>query len=334
MSKRSRTLKKVRRTADGRPVTKVRTPGDILAVVPYLLGFDPVESIVVIALRGPRKQFGPVLRIDLPAVEHVDAVADYLGDTVSRHRFETLVVVLFSATSEVADPMAAAALDRLEGLGVDVVDAFRGDGRRWWSYVCTDPLCCDPAGTTYDANSTAAAASAVLAGMTKLPDRDALRAQFEPADPAERMALDTTIETLAMLGVDRLGRQALEEVVSVALRGSRPLSRQEQAQLLVTITEIPRRDQIWGQMRRSNAERHFDAWRPLMQLAPDDLVAPIGSLTAFAAWLCGRGVLASHAVERVLELSPEYSMARLIRTTLEGSLSPAAWTPEVWREAW
>ena len=46
-----------------------------------------------------------------------------------------------------------------------------------------------------------------------------------------------------------------------------------------------------------------------MQLAPDDLVAPIGSLTAFAAWLTGRGVLASHAVERVLELSPGYSMA-------------------------
>ena len=134
---------------------------------------------------GHASSSGRSLRLDLPGPEAVDAMADYLADTVSRHRFDTVLVVLFSATPERADPMAAAALARLDRLGADVVDAFRGDGRRWWPYICTDALCCDPAGTPYDANTTTAAATRCSPARRRLPDRDALRASSSrPSRPS------------------------------------------------------------------------------------------------------------------------------------------------------
>ena len=43
-------------------------PSDILAVLPYQLGFHPRDSLVVVSLHGTR--MGLVQRIDLPAAEH------------------------------------------------------------------------------------------------------------------------------------------------------------------------------------------------------------------------------------------------------------------------
>ena len=50
--------------------TRIRLggPSDILAVLPYQLGFHPRESLVVVSLHGTR--MGLVQRIDLPPPEH------------------------------------------------------------------------------------------------------------------------------------------------------------------------------------------------------------------------------------------------------------------------
>ena len=49
-------------------------PSDILAVLPYQLGFHPRESLVVVSLHGTR--MGLVQRIDLPPPEHAAAAVE------------------------------------------------------------------------------------------------------------------------------------------------------------------------------------------------------------------------------------------------------------------
>ncbi|MFD0787811.1 DUF4192 family protein, partial [Micromonospora azadirachtae] len=46
------------------PRLAVRSPADLLAAVPYLLGFHPADSVVVVAMRGRRVVFAA--RADLP----------------------------------------------------------------------------------------------------------------------------------------------------------------------------------------------------------------------------------------------------------------------------
>ena len=45
--------------------SRLEGPADIVAMVPYLLGFHPAESLVVVALTGPANGSGPCMRIDL-----------------------------------------------------------------------------------------------------------------------------------------------------------------------------------------------------------------------------------------------------------------------------
>nr|WP_305070542.1 DUF4192 family protein [Micromonospora sp. 4G55] len=51
-------------TATDRPRLTVRSPADLLAAVPYLLGFHPADSVVVVAMRAQRVVFAA--RADLP----------------------------------------------------------------------------------------------------------------------------------------------------------------------------------------------------------------------------------------------------------------------------
>ncbi len=64
-----------------------------------------------------------------------------------------------------------------------------------------------------------------------------------------------------------------------------------------------------------------------MQGTPDDLLGPVGSLAAFAAWLSGRGVLASHAAERVLQVEPDDPLALSVIRLCAASVNPAMWGP-------
>ncbi len=321
MSKKSRILRAARNelAADSRPVTKLSGPGDAIAIIPYLLGFTPTESLVVIALQGPRRRFGPCFRMDLEiGAEAVSAQADYVLALVRHHRFDPVMVFAFSARAEPADAALTAVEAQLTGAGVGVLDVIRADGSRWWSASCRDPLCCDPAGTPYDIETSRVAAEAVLAGMQRAPDRESLRAQFAPL-AGERIAAVARAASKVPRGNDPV------LLVEAALKAPHTLTVEEVAELAVAVQRVVDRDAAWSMMTRSNAGRHLELWRAVMQSVPDALLPPVGGLTAFAAWLSGNGVLASHAAERVLEVDKNYSMATRVIDALRASLNPSTW---------
>ncbi len=297
----------------------------MVAIVPYLLGFDPADSIVIIALEGPRQRFGPCARIDLvdPAVKDdaPDRTAAYLGALAELHGFDPVILIAYSNRAAVADPVMTAVLDRLGDDGVRVNDALRADGERWWSYVCSDPGCCPVTGVPYDAQASEVAAEAVLAGLSRAPNRESLRAQFIP-DRVRRDAFDaaTGLATPPVLDL-----AALRERVHAGLSDPAELEPIDEVALVRAVQEVPKRDAVWALMTRDNAMDHYALWLHLLRATPDELMAPVGGLTAFAAWLSGRGVLASHAAERVLDVHPNYSMAVLLLDACEASINPSIW---------
>jgi Domain of unknown function (DUF4192) len=103
------------------------------------------------------------------------------------------------------------------------------------------------------------------------------------------------------------------------------LTIEEVAALAAAVQHLRLRDEAWAMMSRTTADAHFELWRRVMQSVPDALLSPVGSLAAFAAWLSGHGVLASHAAERVLSVDPEYSMALLVVDALDACVHPDRW---------
>lgn len=321
MSRKSQILRAARKdlNPETRPVTKLSGPGDAIAIIPYLLGFTPTESMVVIALEGPRKRFGPCFRMDLVSnPEEVSGQGAYVRDLVRHHGFGWVLIFAFSEQREPAEAALRASHGLLLAAGVGVLDAIRADGARWWSTTCSDPLCCHPAGTPYDIDTSRVAAEAVLAGLQRAPDRESLRAQFAPLGPERRRAV-ADAATALQPGADPV------PLVNAAFDTPESLTADQVAELAVAVQQIGSRDAAWSMMTRATAARHLGVWRVVMQSVPDELLPPVGSLAAFAAWLSGNGVLASHAAERVLEIDDHYSMARLVTEALQASLNPNTW---------
>ncbi len=306
---------------DSRPTTVVKDPSEVIAIIPYLLGFDPADSIVVVALEGPRNRFGPCFRLDLAASDDAAQQAAAVVGFVTQLGCATVIVVVFGDDPGRADPVVRDVSTQLAARGITVQEALRADGQRWWSYTCCDPDCCSPDGTPYDISTSRVAAEAVVAGLQRLPSRDSLRLQLEPL-PVRRSAVNRLRSEREVVAPTEA---ELVRILDKGVGDARSLSDMDLLSVATGVQQLALRDLAWMQMSRDNADSHFAVWSQVMRCVPDDLLAPVGSLTAFAAWLNGSGVLASHAVDRVLAVYPRYSMALLIGRILQSGINPSRW---------
>jgi hypothetical protein len=311
---------------DPPPVATIRRPTDAIAMIPYLLGFEPSESIVVVSLMGSRQRFGPIVRSDLDAIPELQSIARRLAGAAAPDECEDALIVAFSLHPEIADDAVRTVRESLEAAGICVVEAVRADGARWWSYTC-DRGCCPPDGTPYDPTASPAAALAVAMGMGKADSRDALAQQFAPrSDPEQAMVNDAARRARVTLSVhgDDDRSAAVDDLVWLAL-GRPDLDSTTVAMLLGAVQDLRARDAVWSLMTRDDAAEHFELWRQVMRAADDDLMAPAGTLCAFAAWLSGQGAVAATAAAAVARVSPHYSFLALIVDILHSGMGPAAW---------
>ncbi|MGC4806502.1 DUF4192 domain-containing protein [Micromonospora sp. DT233] len=315
------------------PRLSVRSPADLIAAVPYLLGFHPTDSVVVVAMRGRRIVFAA--RADLP-VAGTDplAPATHLAGVIAQQGAESVTVLGYGEASRVT-PAIDAVRASLATAGLSVLDALRVTDGRYWSYLCDEPACCPPEGTPYDTGASEVSAAAVFAGQVALPDRAALTAQVAPfggpAQVAMRKAVVRAEQRLAtLLGEaapadpldDRALRRAGTRAVREAMRrrGER-LTDDQVAWLTLLLTHLPIRDHAWE--RTDGRDRDIALWTDVLRRTERDLIAAPGSLLAFAAWRAGQGALASVALERVLAAHPTYSLALLLDDLLRRGVPPS-----------
>lgn len=133
-------------STDASTVT-VTSPTDLVAAVPYLIGFHPSDSVVIMAFRGARLEFAA--RHDLPLrPERAGSLARHLATVVARQGMSRIAVICYG-TIAAADPMWYAVRDAADARGLQVLEALRVAGGRWWSYTCTNLGCCPSDGTPF-----------------------------------------------------------------------------------------------------------------------------------------------------------------------------------------
>jgi len=222
-----------------RPVARLTSPGEIVAVVPVLCGFPPQESLVVVSLRGPRKRVGLTMRFDL---EHlgVDGLADEVAARLEHDvATQALLLVWTQSADTTAGLVHAAEVAELtatvEGRGVVVQEALLVRAGRWWSYGCGGD-CCPAHGTPVPSAPSRAVqaveAAAVLDGRAVLPSREHLRASVAApvllAAAAAGQHLDRAVqgylERVARSGVAVERRRGLALVDELLERGPGPVA--------------------------------------------------------------------------------------------------------------
>ena len=301
---------------------RICRPVDLLAAVPYLLGFHPAQSVVVVGISARQLTFAA--RADLPpAGQPPGELADYLCDVVLRQDVHAAMLVGYGP----ADRVEPVLLAIRQALPFPVYEVLRATDGRFWSYSCADPSCCSPEGTPFDVTASEVAAAAAYSGAVALPDRAALAAQVAPIDgparDAMRRATECAHRRLSGLTVGQAGR-AGAEALSAAVeryRAGGVLTDDEVASLTVLLRQLPVRDRAWDLI--TEPELHVALWTDIARRAEPDLVAPPASLLAFAAWRAGDGALSAVAVERALVAEPTYSMALLVGDMLFTGTPPS-----------
>lgn len=321
-----------------KPRVRLSGPAQLVASIPYLVGFHPEESIVAIGMTGKRHQIGLTMRVDLPDAESVPALADLIATHLAHAGSDLVVLVVCTEEDsadlprqDLVDATGAALADR----GVEVQDALCVRGGRWWSYLCAEPRCCPPEGTPVDrdAASEIAAANAWTGEVVHDSRRD-LEATLAPIGLFARAGLtqafdrvgDRLAGEIADRGLAEVSTRTvrlLHEAVQARAEASPELTDDEVARLALGLLDVTVRDQSFG-WAGTDLEHAAEAlWVELIRKAEPPYDAPPATLLAAHAYLRGNGAYARVAVERALASDPGYSLALLLAEGLDRAVPPS-----------
>jgi hypothetical protein len=303
------------------PKLTLREPSDLAAAVPYLLGFHPTDSLVVIGVRGPIAAV--VQRWDL--ADDAGGLATAIADLIASAPVAAVMLAGYGEAAAVR-PIVAELRDRLP---VPVLGAVRVTGDRCFCELCKE--CTPEEGYAFDITASPVAAQATVAGLAALPSRAALVEQVAPVGGAAAIAMQAAVtaadarlaglmrrgrdtdDPLGVTAVRAAGFRAVDAALDAGRRGE-PLDDDQVAWLTLLLQSLPVRDRAWEST--DHEPWQLSLWTDLTRRAEPTLAAPPAAILAFAAWRDGNGPLAGVALERALDSDPDYSLALLIRDAM------------------
>lgn len=321
--------------------TRIRlgSPEDLLAATPYLLGYHPSDSIAFLGLAaGDVKVTG---RYDL---SDADGTRDpsRLVENLARQGVDSVLLLGYGPPGRVTVDMDILR-DALAQAALPVREALRVTDGRYWSYLCPGGECCPVEGTAFDLGGERVSAAMTFAGLQALPSREEVVALIEPCPPEDRTLIRAALaEKSASLASELLGTRdttarwdgwrdegvtLLRRVVG-ELRAGGPLPGIDDiAALCLMLCHDRIRDEAWALVDECEPETLVPLWIWLVRHAEPEHVPVTASLLSYAAWRAGNGALARIAVERALEVQPDYRLAMMLTDVLNAALSPTSLPP-------
>ena len=332
----------------------LRGPDEVIAVLPYQLGYHPRNSVVAVALKG--RTMGMVARADLPPEEHAVEVAASLVGPLLREEASAVVLVAWEDVPDASTPVLLALVEQLERAGTDVVDVAVVRGGRRYSPTCSEACCPADGELLRDPTTVPAVADLVALGRAPLASRDAVDRLVEPdGPPGEAMARAIAARAARRPGRRRWARawgRVLERgpvsrppddvvvadaVLALADVGWRdgligwlspgvlPAKDVEPAVLALLRTSVP----VWpspsvrGPVVPTDLPALQGRLLELCRAVPDSCPAEAAAMctvAAHVAWVEGDGAVARAALDRALRLVPEYRLAGLLARLVEGAV--------------
>ncbi|WDV55003.1 DUF4192 domain-containing protein [Streptomyces coeruleorubidus] len=201
----------------------LRTPAELADALPYLLGYRPEDSIVLVALhdRDGRGRFGGRARLGIPAnADDWPSAARQLahglvtGSERRGARPESMVAFLCQEPEkgesgrqimERLRPLAHRLRVECGSLDVTVVEALCISDGRYWSYCCDNAACCPPEGASMGLPGTSVlAAAATYAGIQVRGTLRELRARLLPWESAAALEQESALDTASLALVPRI----------------------------------------------------------------------------------------------------------------------------------
>jgi hypothetical protein len=310
-------------------MTTLTSPHDLLAAVPFLIGYHPTNSLVVISLKG--ETLGMAMRIDFPSEIEPDQI-DTLADHLIREKSDgALIVAYLPPEIDNADFLLDPLREAIEIRAIDLRECLVVKNGRWKSTMCDDTECCPPEGTALpDITASRISAEQVAAGKPMpLADSQSLTDSL--------VSTDTDLLLLAEIKKIPLIKYSSDNVVELEREGALAVNdcaqdfsdmgvikdRKLLALTYVRLHDVQVRDFAMGITNSENAELLTNMWRFMLRIAPPGYIAPVASLFAAISYESGNGVIAQRALDLALEDNSAYPMAKLLRRVFSAGWPPS-----------
>ncbi|AOR31687.1 hypothetical protein BFF78_12055 [Streptomyces fodineus] len=211
----------------------LRTPAELADALPYLLGYRPEDSMVLVALhdREGRGRFGGRARLGIPANEEDwEAAAHQLARGLvtgsERRGARPEQMVAYVCQEPAPGESGRDVKRRLERLAhllrtqcgdldVPVIEALCISDGRFWSYCCPIESCCPEDGSPMGLPGTSVlAAAATYAGIQVRGTLRELHARLQPWETTAALEQEIALDTAGMTLVPRILDEAFREEVA------------------------------------------------------------------------------------------------------------------------
>lgn len=329
---------------------RLNSPRELLAIVPYLLGFEPRDSIMVISLQN--RTIGLTQRLDLPPAGAGEAVVGSLMPSLMRERPDQVLLIAYENRPDLSAEAVDALTSALTAAGVPIHDRLVVRDGRWRSLDCHEPSCCPLEGQPVPVPVEVPALASEFIGHELSPyaDRNALVAQLE-AGPESVSATDVkAAEALGQGDLTAVWPQILDPRDSAV-----QITPAMAASAAVSLRDVQVRDGLVAwltpgsldpaqlpldvQALVSGVVREWDEDQPdtgaiiamnrvqarlvrLCAMLPDEHAAAALTVLACFTWWRGNGTLTRAALDRALRCQPEYRLALLLEQMVDLAIRP------------
>lgn len=310
---------------------RIDRPESVIAAVPWLLGFVPQLSVVLVLIS--KGALVCTLRADLADVVRVPEQLVCHAGPVGADAAIAVVVDEHGAScrmcAETRSDLISALNTALEARGIELYGAYAVDriatGGRW---SCFDG--CGSGGVIDDPEQSPVAAAAKAAGRTVYATREDAVApitatcQARSTRLAELIAVTRAGEARGPEHAGDAVTHAIGTVRSVAA-GS-PLDDADAAQLALALVDLQVRDALLGLTISVEAGAAADLWMQLSQILPEPWRAETLTMAGFSAYIDGDGARAMEAFEAALRIDPGHRLAGMLNMALGTGIGPARMT--------
>ena len=311
-------------------MTTVKTPHDLLAAVPFLIGYHPTDSLVLISVKSDSLEMA--MRVDFPINPPEGAYQLLAAHLKQDHAEGALLVAYEPADCDFGPEVLRNAADAVAALDIPIRELMLIRNGRWKSMICSDESCCPPDGNPIEDFHNSRITAEQVANGKVLPflDSEGLTHSIAPTIFARDINWNAQVIGFRIdpeaNNLNELQRDGAESVLLLAdfyIQQGFCKDYDLIARVLGRLTDVQVRDFALGCHSDQTLNAYWAMWRDLLRIAPPKFVAPVASLFAAIAYENGEGALAHRALDRAIEDEPEYSLSRLLRRVFSSGWPPS-----------
>lgn len=329
---------------------RLKSPSELLAIVPYLLGFEPSDSLLVICLTN--NTIGLTQRLDLPPAGSGAAAVASLLASLQRENPDKVLVIAYESQPDQSAEIIGALTSVLAAAGIPIHDRIVVANGCWRSLDCHQPSCCPVEGQPVPAPAQVPAVASEFIGREVSPytNRNSLVAQLE--------AREDSLTAPDIEDAGALGAQDLTGVwpqVLDASDGAPQITPAMAASAAVSLKDLHVRDGLVAwltpgaldlaqlpeevQLLFAEVDREWGEDWPdagaivamnriqarlvrLCALLPNEHAVAALTVLACFTWWRGNGALTRAALDRALRSDPDYRLALLLQDMVDLAIRP------------